>query len=113
VRFCGSFARFPPLRRISGGIFREFATAFTSKASTISPAAIRLSIARSFYQRWRRADRQRAESAGLLILKAVRKLTSLPIRFLVNTETHNDYTTGNFVFSPPAVVIGAAEAPPE
>src|SRR5215470_11368729 len=41
---------------------------------------------------------------SLLILKAVKQLTSQPIRFIVNTETHNDHTTGNFVFSPPAMV---------
>jgi len=47
---------------------------------------------------------------SLVIQKAVKQLTPLPIRFLINTETHNDHTTGNFVFSPPAVVIGAAGA---
>jgi cyclase len=47
---------------------------------------------------------------SLIILKAVKQLTSKPIRFLINTETHNDHTTGNFVFSPPAIVIGAAGA---
>jgi cyclase len=47
---------------------------------------------------------------SLIILEAVKKLTSQPIRFLINTETHNDHTTGNFVFSPPAVVIAAAGA---
>ena len=44
---------------------------------------------------------------SLAILKAIKQFTSMPIRFLINTETHNDHTTGNFVFSPPAVVIGA------
>ena len=47
---------------------------------------------------------------SLAILAAVKKLTSQPIRFLINTETHNDHTTGNFVFSPPAVVIASAGA---
>ena len=47
---------------------------------------------------------------SLLILKAVKQLTSQPIRFLINTETHNDHTTGNFVFSPPAIVIASAGA---
>ena len=47
---------------------------------------------------------------SLIILKAVKQLTSKSIRFLINTETHNDHTTGNFVFSPPAVVIGATGA---
>src|SRR5258708_39537443 len=31
---------------------------------------------------------------SLIILKAVKQLTSLPIRFLINTETHNDHATG-------------------
>jgi cyclase len=47
---------------------------------------------------------------SLIILKALKQLTSLPIRFLINTETHNDHATGNFVFSPPAIVIGSAGA---
>src|SRR6059036_1222991 len=44
------------------------------------------------------------------ILEAVRKLTPLPVRFLVDTEPHPDHTTGHFVFSPPAVVIAAEGA---
>src|ERR1044072_6632500 len=40
---------------------------------------------------------------SLIILKAVKQLTSKSIRFLINTETHNDHPPGNFVFSPPAV----------
>jgi cyclase len=47
---------------------------------------------------------------SLLILKAVKQLTSQPIRYLINTETHSDHTTGNFIFSPPALVIGSAGA---
>lgn len=45
-----------------------------------------------------------------IILKAVQQLTTQPIRFFINTETHNDHTTGNFVLSPPAIVIGAQGA---
>jgi len=45
-----------------------------------------------------------------VIMKAVRQLTAQPVRFLINTETHNDHTTGNFVFSPPAIVIAARGA---
>jgi cyclase len=47
---------------------------------------------------------------SLIILKAVKQLTSQPVRFLITTETHNDHTTGNFVFSPPAIVIAAQGA---
>jgi len=44
------------------------------------------------------------------ILEAVRKLTPLPVRFLIDTEPHPDHTTGHFVFSPPAAVIAAEGA---
>ncbi len=47
------------------------------------------------------------------VLAAVKKLTPLPVRMVINTEVHPDHTTGNFVFSPPALVInhaGAGEA---
>jgi len=47
------------------------------------------------------------------VMEAVRKLTPLPVRLVINTEVHPDHTTGNFVFSPPALVInhdGASEA---
>jgi len=41
------------------------------------------------------------------ILEAVKKLTPLPVRFLIDTEPHPDHTTGHFVFSPPATIIAA------
>lgn len=44
------------------------------------------------------------------ILGAVRKLTPLPVRFLIDTEPHSDHTTGHFVFAPPAVIIAAEGA---
>ena len=44
------------------------------------------------------------------VLAAVRKLTPLPVRFLIDTEPHPDHTTGHFVFSPPAAVIAAEGA---
>jgi len=44
------------------------------------------------------------------VLDAVKKLTSQPVRLLINTEPHADHTTGHFVFSPPAVVVAAAGA---
>jgi cyclase len=42
---------------------------------------------------------------SLRILDAVKKISPLPIRFLLDTEPHPDHTTGHFVFSPPASVI--------
>ena len=44
------------------------------------------------------------------ILAAARKLTPLPVLFLIDTEPHPDHTTGHFVFSPPATVIAAEGA---
>ena len=44
------------------------------------------------------------------VADAVKKLTPLPVRFIINTEVHPDHTTGNFVFSQPAVVINHAGA---
>jgi cyclase len=44
------------------------------------------------------------------VLDAVKKLTAMPVRFLIDTEPHNDHTTGHFVFAPPAVIIAAEGA---
>jgi cyclase len=44
------------------------------------------------------------------IADAVKKLTSMPVRFVLDTEPHPDHTTGHFLFSPPAIVIAAAGA---
>ena len=44
------------------------------------------------------------------VMEAVRKLTRLPVRLVINTEVHPDHTTGNFVFAPPALVINAEGA---
>ena len=42
------------------------------------------------------------------IMATVKKLTSMPVRLVIDTEPHADHTTGHYVFSPPAVVIAAA-----
>jgi cyclase len=44
---------------------------------------------------------------SLAVIKAVKQLTSQPVRFLINTEPHTDHTTAHFVFSPPAIIIAA------
>src|SRR5712692_2162522 len=41
------------------------------------------------------------------------KLIAQPVRFVIHTEPHDDHTNGDFVYSPPAVVVahaGAAES---
>src|SRR5215831_20136811 len=41
------------------------------------------------------------------IMATVKKLTSMPVRLVIDTEPHADHTTGHFVF-PDAVIIAAA-----
>jgi len=43
-------------------------------------------------------------------MAAVKKLTDKPVRFVIDTEVHNDHTFGHWVFSPPALVINAEGA---
>lgn len=43
------------------------------------------------------------------ILEAVKKLSPMPVKIVIDTEPHNDHTTGHFVF-PGAVVVAAAGA---
>jgi cyclase len=50
--------------------------------------------------------------ASRKVFDAVKKVTDKPIRFLIDTEVHNDHTWNHYVFSPPATVVnheGAAE----
>lgn len=41
------------------------------------------------------------------VAAAVKKLTPLPVRMIINTEPHADHTSGHFVFSPPAIIVAA------
>jgi cyclase len=43
-----------------------------------------------------------------IVMAGVKKLTSQPVRFIIHTEPHPDHVMGDFVFSPPAIVIGHA-----
>lgn len=50
---------------------------------------------------------------SVALSQAIKKLTPLPVRYLINTEPHSDHTTGHFVFSPPAIIVaheGATES---
>jgi cyclase len=42
------------------------------------------------------------------VMAAIKKLTPMPVRLVIDTEPHADHTTGHFVFSPPALVVAAA-----
>src|SRR6516165_7799900 len=44
------------------------------------------------------------------VMDAVKKLTPMPVRFLIDTEPHPDHTTGHFVFASTATIIAAAGA---
>ena len=55
-------------------------------------------------------DSGHAPTDSLAVAAAVKKLTPMPVRFLIDTEPHPDHTTGHFVFSPPATIIAAEGA---
>jgi cyclase len=55
-------------------------------------------------------DSGHAPTDSRAVADAVKKLTPMPVRFLIDTEPHPDHTTGHFVFSPPAVIIAAVGA---
>jgi len=40
-----------------------------------------------------------------VVAAAIKKLTSQSVRFIIHTEPHPDHIMGDFVFSPPAIVI--------
>jgi len=42
---------------------------------------------------------------GRKLSAAIKKLTDMPVRFLLDTEVHSDHTFNHFIFSPPAIVI--------
>jgi len=45
-----------------------------------------------------------------VVMAAVKKLTTEPVRIVIHTEPHPDHAMGDFVFSPPALVIAHAGA---
>ena len=52
-------------------------------------------------------------SDSVALASALKKLTTQPVRYLINTEPHTDHTTGHWMFSPPALIVahaGATEA---
>src|SRR5438128_11814533 len=51
-------------------------------------------------------DSGHAPTDSRAIMEAVKKLTPLPVRLLIDTEPHGDHTTGHFVF-PTATIVAA------
>ena len=55
-------------------------------------------------------DSGHAPTDSHAIMDAIKKLTPLPVRLLIDTEPHGDHTTGHFVFASTATIIAAKGA---
>ena len=84
----------PNLKKIKDGIYVYVGNNFNSNSGIVVTADGVVLI-----------DSGHNPTDSFLILEAVKKITRVPIRFLIDTEPHPDHTTGHFVFSPPATVI--------
>jgi cyclase len=89
----------PQIRKLSDGVYVYVGTNYNSNSGIILTEDGVVLI-----------DTGQNPTDSRAILAAVRKLTSMPVRLIINTEPHPDHTTGHFLFSPPAVIIAAAGA---
>jgi cyclase len=89
----------PNIRKIKDGIYVYVGTNFNSNCGIVVTQEGVVLI-----------DSGHNPTDSRVILEAVRKLSPLPIRFLIDTEPHPDHTTGHFVFSPPTTIIAHAGA---
>lgn len=92
----------PNVRKIKDGIYVYAAKAQDSNVSIIQTKEGVVMI-----------DTGQTPVDSLAAMGILRKLTAQPVRFVIHTEPHDDHTNGDFVFSPPAVVVahaGAAES---
>jgi cyclase len=92
----------PNVRKIRDGIYVYAAKAQDSNVSIIQTKEGVVMI-----------DTGQTPVDSLAAMGILRKLTAQPVRFVIHTEPHDDHTNGDFVFSPPAVVVahaGAAES---
>src|SRR5271169_4010867 len=91
----------PGFQKIQDGIYAESTDPIHSNCGIVVTNEGVVLIDSGFYP-----------SDGLAVRNAVKKLTSQPIRFLINTETHSDHTANDFMFSPLTTIIageGASE----
>jgi cyclase len=88
----------PQIRKFADGIYVYVGKNFNSNAGIILTQDGVVLI-----------DSGHSPTDSRAILDAIRKLTPLPVRFLIDTEPHPDHTTGHFVF-PTATIIAAAGA---
>ena len=84
----------PNIRKISDGIYVYVGTNFNSNCGIVITQEGVVLI-----------DSGHNPTDSRAILAAVKKLTPLPVRYLIDTEPHGDHTTGHFVFSPPALIV--------
>jgi cyclase len=92
----------PNVRKIKDGIYVYAAKAQDSNVSIIQTREGVVMI-----------DTGQTPVDSLAAMGILKKLTAQPVRFVIHTEPHDDHTNGDFVFSPPAVVVahaGAAES---
>ncbi len=45
-----------------------------------------------------------------VVMAALKQVTAQPVRYIIHTEPHSDHVLGDFLFSPPALVIAHAGA---
>ena len=89
----------PHVKKIKDGIFVQAVKAQDSNVSIILTSEGVVMI-----------DTGQTPVDSRAAMGTVKKLTSQPVRFVIHTEPHDDHTVGDFVFSPPAVVIAHAGA---
>ena len=88
----------PQIRKFADGIYVYVGKNFNSNAGIILTQDGVVLI-----------DSGHSPTNSRAILDAVKKLTPMPVRFLIDTEPHPDHTTGHFIF-PTATIIAAAGA---
>ena len=89
----------PNVRKIKDGIYVYAAKAQDSNVSFIQTKEGVVMI-----------DTGQTPVDSLAAMAILKKLSAQPVRFIIHTEPHDDHTNGDFVFSPPAVVIAHAGA---
>ena len=89
----------PQVRKIKEGIYVYAAKAQDSNVSIIQTREGVVMI-----------DTGQTPVDALAAMGILKKLSGQPVRFVIHTEPHDDHTNGDFVFSPPAVVVAHAGA---
>jgi cyclase len=89
----------PNVRKVKDGIYVYAARAQDSNVSFIQTKEGVVMI-----------DTGQTPVDALAAMGILKKLSTQPARFIIHTEPHDDHTNGDFVFSPPALVVAHAGA---